>query len=48
MYYYNQCTTLSPVEIKIPTSQIIETIKFYKENNKSFKEFEDKLLSILN
>jgi len=46
-YYYNEELTLCPVNIKIPTSQIIEDIKLYKLSNKSFTEFETHLSKIL-
>jgi len=39
-YYYNEITTLEPVNILIPTSQIIEEITQFKLNNKTFLEFE--------
>jgi len=44
-YYYNQTMTCEPFNIKIPTSQIIEDITIYIQQNKSFQEFQDHLLS---
>jgi hypothetical protein len=46
-YYYNEMLTLEPVNINIPTSQIIEDITQFKLSNKTFKEFEKHLDIIL-
>ena len=47
-YYYNEQLTIPQINVKIPTSQIIEDIKCYKSSNKSFTEFEIHLNKILN
>jgi hypothetical protein len=48
MYYYDRTLTCSPMNIEISTSLIIEDIKKYKNLNKSFEEFEQHLIHLLN
>ena len=47
VHHYNQMMTCEPFNINIPTSQILEDITLYKQQNKSFQEFQDHLLSLI-
>jgi hypothetical protein len=45
--YYKQTIDHEPIEIKMSTAEIIETIKYYKTNNKSFEEFQKHMINVL-
>lgn len=47
IYHYNQLLTCKPIKICIPTSQIIEEITLYKQQKKSFEEFQNHLIRLL-
>ncbi len=47
MDYYGNTLNHEPIQINISTAEIIETIKYYKNNNKPFAEFQHKIITEL-